>query len=115
MIQQSKWFVGGLNIRKISGGLGFQEHGEVNMLWGGYIWHKFANLGILPPHNILQSTQYYLCVGAAYHRGECNNKNRIGAHTMYKIEPCGRNKIQTSWLYLGTLPNLGVLDVAEIK
>ena len=55
-----KMVCGRTEIRKISGGLGFQEHGEVNMLWGGYIWHKFANLGILPLHNMQQSTQYKL-------------------------------------------------------
>ena len=70
MIQQSKWLGGGPNSRKSSGGWGIHLHIKVNMLWGGYSWHTFANLGILPPHNILQSTQNYSPVGAVYYRGE---------------------------------------------
>ena len=53
MIQQSKWLGGGPNSRKSSGGWGVYLHAEANMLWGGYIWHKFANLASYLP------TPYY--------------------------------------------------------
>ena len=64
MIQQSKWLEGGPIIRKFNGGWGIYLHAKVNMLWGGFSWHTFANLGILPPRDILKSTQYFACVHA---------------------------------------------------
>jgi hypothetical protein len=70
MIQQSKWLGEGPNSRKSSGGWGIHLHIKVNMLWGGYSWHPFADLGISPPYNILQSSQCYLHIWVAYHRGE---------------------------------------------
>jgi hypothetical protein len=115
MIQQSKWLGGGSNSRKSSGGWGTYLNTEADLVWGGYSWHTFANLGILTPHNILQSTQYHLPIWAAYHRGVCNNENRIGANKCVKMRAMRGRQIQTNWLHFRTLPNLGVLYVAEIK
>ena len=108
MIQQSKWLAGGPIIRKFNGGWGIYLHAEVNMLWGGFSWHTFANLGILPPHDILQSTQYF-CLCAC--RDECNNKNRIGAYAMCKKW----NQIQTTWLVYDTLAKLGGIGCIRDK
>ena len=78
---------------------------------GGFSWHTFANLGILPPHNTLQSTQYYLTVGVAYYRRECNNKNRFGAHPMCKnrvmMDTKSDPQLLALFLFVGYPPDLG--------
>ena len=87
MTQQSKSLVGGPNSRKYSGGWGVYVYVEVNMLWGGYSWHIFAKLGISPPHNTLQSTEYYLPVGEYIIEGDATIKIELGLTQSVKIEP----------------------------
>ena len=47
-----------------------------------------------------------------YYRGECNKKNRISAHASVKNRANGGAKIKPKY---DTLPNLGGLNVTEIK
>ena len=77
-IQQSKCLWGGLDSRKIRGGLGIQVHREVNMMWRGSSDHIFAYLGLLSHHSMPQSTKYNSPIwGGVNYRGKCSNNYRI--------------------------------------
>ena len=102
MIQQSKWFGGGSNTRKSSGGWEVYLHAEVNMLRGGQSWH------LTSPQQSTINTVLYSCWGGII-EGNVTIKIELGLmwcmknRVMWKLNP---NKLAL-FLYPSKLGGIG--------